>query len=40
MDLKFLKNQRFSKRHNLSTKKQLAVAAQRKANREAKSAKK
>ncbi|ENN81375.1 60S ribosomal protein L29 [Dendroctonus ponderosae] len=39
MDAKFLKNQRFSKRHNLSTKKQLAVAAQRKANREAKSAK-
>ncbi|CAG9766420.1 unnamed protein product [Ceutorhynchus assimilis] len=35
MDAKFLKNQRFSKRHNLSTNKQRAVAAQRKADRAA-----
>ncbi|KAL3289112.1 hypothetical protein HHI36_003554 [Cryptolaemus montrouzieri] len=36
MDLKFLKNQKFSKRHNLSTKQQLKRAAERKAERESK----
>lgn len=36
MDSKFLKNQRFSKRHNLSAKQQIKRAAQRKAEREAK----
>ncbi|KAK9877430.1 hypothetical protein WA026_018541 [Henosepilachna vigintioctopunctata] len=36
MDAKFLKNQKFSKRHNLSTKQQLKRAAVRKAEREAK----
>ncbi|XP_019870881.1 60S ribosomal protein L29 [Aethina tumida] len=36
MDAKFLKNQRFSKRHNLNTKQQLKRAAERKAEREAK----
>lgn len=40
MDAKFLKNQRFSKRHNLSTKKQLKRAAERKAEKEARAAKK
>ncbi|VEN33807.1 unnamed protein product [Callosobruchus maculatus] len=40
MDAKFLKNQRFSKRHNLSTKQQLKRAAERKAEREAKGGKK
>ncbi|KAJ8962838.1 hypothetical protein NQ318_001238 [Aromia moschata] len=39
MDAKFLKNQRFSKRHNLSTKQQLKRAAERKAVRENKSKK-
>lgn len=39
MDAKFLKNQRFSKRHNLSTKQQLKRAAERKAEREANSKK-
>lgn len=36
MDAKFLKNQRFSKRHNLITKRQLKRAEERKATREAK----
>nr|ACY71314.1 ribosomal protein L29 [Chrysomela tremula] len=39
MDAKFLKNQRFSKRHNLSTKQQLKRAAERKAERETKAKK-
>lgn len=34
MDAKFLKNQRFSKRHNLSTKQQIKRAAGRKADKE------
>lgn len=37
MDAKFLRNQRFSKRHNLSTKQQLKRAAERKTARDAKS---
>ncbi|XP_023024569.1 ribosomal protein L29 [Leptinotarsa decemlineata] len=36
MDAKFLRNQRFSKRHNLSTKQQLKRAVERKAARESK----
>ncbi|XP_014224537.1 60S ribosomal protein L29 [Trichogramma pretiosum] len=36
MDLKFLKNQRFAKKHNLKPKAQLKRAAERKAAREAK----
>ncbi|XP_018327276.1 60S ribosomal protein L29 [Agrilus planipennis] len=39
MDAKFLKNQRFSKKHNLNTKQQLKRAAERKAEREAKTKK-
>ncbi|XP_018567262.1 60S ribosomal protein L29 [Anoplophora glabripennis] len=39
MDSKFLKNQRFSKRHNLSTKQQIKRAAERKAERTAKAKK-
>ncbi|CAH0552072.1 unnamed protein product [Brassicogethes aeneus] len=36
MDAKFLKNQKFSKRHNLTTKQQLKRAAERKTERESK----
>ncbi|KAG5872567.1 hypothetical protein JTB14_033984 [Gonioctena quinquepunctata] len=39
MDAKFLKNQRFSKRHNLSAKQQLKRAAERKADHAAKAKK-
>ncbi|KAJ8983381.1 hypothetical protein NQ317_010474 [Molorchus minor] len=39
MDAKFLKNQRFSKRHNLSTNQQLKRAAERKAERDGKAKK-
>ncbi|KAI4467297.1 60s ribosomal protein l29 [Holotrichia oblita] len=40
VDAKFLKNQRFSKRHNLNPKQQLKRAAARKAERETKQASK
>ena len=36
MDLKFLRNQRFAKKHNLKPKAQLKRAEQRKVAREAK----
>ncbi|XP_012258786.1 60S ribosomal protein L29-1 [Athalia rosae] len=36
MDLKFLRNQRFAKKHNLKPKAQLKRAAERKSAREAK----
>lgn len=36
MDLKFLRNQRFAKKHNLKPKAQIKRAEQRKALREAK----
>lgn len=36
MDLKFLRNQRFAKKHNLKPKAQIKRAAERKAVREAK----
>lgn len=36
MDLKFLRNQRFAKKHNLKPKEQLKRAEKRKALREAK----
>jgi len=39
MDLKFLRNQRFAKKHNLKPKAQLKRAEQRKALREAKNKK-
>lgn len=39
MDLKFLRNQRFAKKHNLKPKAQLKRAEKRKALREAKNKK-
>jgi len=39
MDAKFLKNQRFSKRHNLKPAQQLKRAVERKAERESKAKK-